>query len=142
MLRVWQFPAQNGVVPPAARRCRRSPGRGTRSARSTGLGCRASMCPAERHCQIRDSIVVSISACHAEDPGSIPGRGVLSWIAHHVCNVGFNGLDWHRCTPELQFCGIYRAHTAEGQENAAFQTDRPDACSQQQTLSKMCQASM
>ena len=25
---------------------------------------------------IRDSIVVSISACHAEDPGSIPGRGV------------------------------------------------------------------
>ena len=28
-------------------------------------------------CQIRGSIVVSISACHAEDPGSIPGRGVL-----------------------------------------------------------------
>ena len=27
--------------------------------------------------QIRGSIVVSISACHAEDPGSIPGRGVL-----------------------------------------------------------------
>ena len=25
----------------------------------------------------RDSIVVSISACHADDPGSIPGRGVL-----------------------------------------------------------------
>ena len=25
---------------------------------------------------IRGSIVVSISACHAEDPGSIPGRGV------------------------------------------------------------------
>ena len=24
---------------------------------------------------IRGSIVVSISACHAEDPGSIPGRG-------------------------------------------------------------------
>ena len=24
----------------------------------------------------RGSIVVSISACHAEDPGSIPGRGV------------------------------------------------------------------
>ena len=24
---------------------------------------------------IRDSIVVSISACHAEDPGSIPGSG-------------------------------------------------------------------
>ena len=26
----------------------------------------------------RGSIVVSISACHAEDPGSIPGRGILS----------------------------------------------------------------
>lgn len=26
---------------------------------------------------IRGSIVVSISACHAEDPGSIPGRGVI-----------------------------------------------------------------
>ena len=26
--------------------------------------------------QLRDSIVVSISACHAEDPGSIPGRGI------------------------------------------------------------------
>ena len=32
----------------------------------------------EIYSQIRDSIVVSISACHAEDPGSIPGRGVLS----------------------------------------------------------------
>ena len=29
--------------------------------------------------QIRDSIVVSISACHADDPGSIPGRGVFIW---------------------------------------------------------------
>ena len=29
-------------------------------------------------CQIRGSIVVSISACHAEDPGSIPGRGVFA----------------------------------------------------------------
>ena len=26
---------------------------------------------------IRCSIVVSISACHTEDPGSIPGRGVF-----------------------------------------------------------------
>ena len=30
-------------------------------------------------CQIRGSIVVSISACHAEDPGSIPGRGACIW---------------------------------------------------------------
>ena len=28
-----------------------------------------------RTLQIRGSIVVSISACHADDPGSIPGRG-------------------------------------------------------------------
>ena len=27
----------------------------------------------------RDSIVVSISACHADDPGSIPGRGAFLW---------------------------------------------------------------
>ena len=28
----------------------------------------------------RDSIVVSISACHADDPGSIPGRGVFQFF--------------------------------------------------------------
>ena len=28
--------------------------------------------------QFRGSIVVSISACHAEDPGSIPSRGLVS----------------------------------------------------------------
>ena len=28
--------------------------------------------------RVRDSIVVSISACHADDPGSIPGRGVFT----------------------------------------------------------------
>ena len=27
--------------------------------------------------EFRGTIVVSISACYAEDPGSIPGRGVL-----------------------------------------------------------------
>ena len=31
--------------------------------------------------RFRGSIVVSISACHAEDPGSIPGRGVLQFLA-------------------------------------------------------------
>jgi hypothetical protein len=35
--------------------------------------------------QIRDSIVVSISACHAEDPGSIPGRGNLLSSEHATC---------------------------------------------------------
>ena len=29
----------------------------------------------------RDSIVVSISACHADDPGSIPGRGVFRFFS-------------------------------------------------------------
>ena len=34
--------------------------------------------------RIRGSIVVSISACHAEDPGSIPGRGAACTDrAHH-----------------------------------------------------------
>ena len=33
---------------------------------------------------IRDSIVVSISACHADDPGSIPGRGVLASLVYFV----------------------------------------------------------
>ena len=32
------------------------------------------------HQQFRCSIVVSISACHAEDPGSIPGGGVLQLV--------------------------------------------------------------
>ena len=36
--------------------------------------------PASAISQIRDSIVVSISACHAEDPGSIPGRGNSSAV--------------------------------------------------------------
>ena len=36
--------------------------------------------------QIRGSIVVSISACHADDPGSIPGRGVF-------CNYGSHGKE-------------------------------------------------
>ena len=33
--------------------------------------------------RIRDSIVVSISACHVEDPGSIPGRGALPFDEPH-----------------------------------------------------------
>ncbi len=38
---------------------------------------------------LRDSIVVSISACHVEDPGSIPGRGASLFLAaatnhHHL----------------------------------------------------------
>ena len=37
----------------------------------------AELLAAVPHFQIRCSIVVSISACHAEDPGSVPGGGVL-----------------------------------------------------------------
>jgi hypothetical protein len=40
---------------------------------TTRIRALAEMSPAE----FRDSIVVSISACHADDPGSIPGRGVI-----------------------------------------------------------------
>lgn len=38
---------------------------------------------------IRGSIVVSISACHAEDPGSIPGRGAI----HYSMQDWLNRLD-------------------------------------------------
>ena len=34
--------------------------------------------------KVRGGIVVSISACHAEDPGSIPGRGVLAHILRNL----------------------------------------------------------
>ena len=37
-------------------------------------------CPGPTGTPVRCSIVVTISACHAEDPGSIPGRGKF-----HVC---------------------------------------------------------
>ena len=39
--------------------------------------------------QVRGSIVVSISACHAEDPGSIPGRGAT--CTHPSKQWGFIG---------------------------------------------------
>ena len=40
-----------------------------------GGTCQNTLGPRHRS-QVRGSIVVSISACHAEDPGSIPGRGI------------------------------------------------------------------
>ena len=42
-----------------------------------------------RTLQIRGSIVVSISACHADDPGSIPGRGVFEVNARVEEDEGF-----------------------------------------------------
>ena len=38
--------------------------------------------------QIRGSIVVNISACHAEDPGSIPGRGGYHHTTTHASLLG------------------------------------------------------
>ena len=44
--------------------------------------------------QLRCSIVVSISACHAEDPGSIPGRGVFGKLCefHGGCYARPQGV--------------------------------------------------
>ena len=42
-----------------------------------------------RSFEIRGSIVLSISACHADDPGSIPGRGVFEVNARVEEDEGF-----------------------------------------------------
>ena len=43
------------------------------------IECSEYLCVTEWHAKhVRCSMVVSISACHAEDPGSIPGGGVLA----------------------------------------------------------------
>ena len=42
--------------------------------------------------RVRDSIVVSISACHADDPGSIPGRGAF-WVPE-TCRGVWVSLCW------------------------------------------------
>ena len=39
--------------------------------------------------EVLDSIVVSISACHAEDPGSIPGRGVRFFFFPSLRSICF-----------------------------------------------------
>ena len=46
------------------------------------------------HINIRCSIVVSISACHAEDPGSIPGRGDLLLFVWSICVAKF--MSWRK----------------------------------------------
>ncbi len=38
---------------------------------------------------VRVSIVVSISACHADDPGSIPGRGTLFLTYAFHARIGY-----------------------------------------------------
>ena len=51
--------------------------------------------------QVRDSIVVSISACHAEDPGSIPGRGTLS------LRTRSGGCDCFEVGADIQICDSF-----------------------------------
>ena len=46
--------------------------------------------------QIRGSIVVSISTCHAEDPGSIPGRGGVNTASLVVEQTQRSALDLQR----------------------------------------------
>ena len=46
--------------------------------------------------QIRGSIVVSISARHAEDPGSIPGRGVFAMQGYDGLSPGSMADRWAR----------------------------------------------
>ena len=58
----------------------------------------------DRQCQVRCSIVVSISACHADDPGSIPGGG-MSYAQQHVVIQA-----WHMTTSQaLSMEAIYSA---------------------------------
>ena len=52
--------------------------------------------------KIRDSIVVSISACHAEDPGSIPGRGILCATAFNTTMQTFLAIiSWEEALPTI-----------------------------------------
>ena len=52
---------------------------------------------------LRGSIVVSISACHAEDPGSIPGCGVLTPSAK---DADYQALG-KACLPALLICNHF-----------------------------------
>ena len=53
----------------------------------------------------RDSIGVSISACHADDPGSIPGRGVFVNQASKSCKT-------LTCAGEKHFQNLKFGHRA------------------------------
>ena len=59
----------------------------------------------------RDSIVVSISACHADDPGSIPGRGAFFPL---VSQVTSQTRTFHSNTAGSWCSGITSALHAEG----------------------------
>ncbi len=49
---------------------------------------------------ILDSIVVSISACHADDPGSIPGRGDF-FLHCHLEEIPIEHLEEIPIEPKL-----------------------------------------
>ena len=59
---------------------------------------------------IRGSIVVSISACHAEDPGSIPGRGGVNTAPLVIEQIQRSALDlqWQAGFPPGLFTIIVR----------------------------------
>ena len=57
----------------------------------------------------RDSIAVSIPACHAGDPGSIPGRGVFFIVAFGALARGVNKTAPTRArTADLQLIRLTR----------------------------------
>ena len=47
----------------------------------------------QKFMRIRGSIVVSTSACHAEDPGSIPGRGGVNTAPLVIEQIQRSALD-------------------------------------------------
>ena len=61
-----------------------------------------------RYLNIPDSIVVSISACHAEDPGSIPGRGASFCIfCQESCDGSNSSMSSrHRGDPSSTAVGL------------------------------------
>ncbi len=68
--------------------------------------------------QIRDSIVVSISARHAEDPGSIPGRGVLcrcraNRARANAMPISTSGFRGHGATAADAGCVARRSRPAQ-----------------------------
>ena len=58
--------------------------------------------PNHVQCMIRCSIVVSISACHAEDPGSIPGGGVLQSFSTSMLST----WEWEPQSSSTSDCSV------------------------------------
>ena len=58
--------------------------------------------------EVRGNIVVSISACHAEDPGSIPGRGSFA------AESGYRGRKLLEAGPEPAIPSLVRGRPIHG----------------------------